>query len=177
MQGKRKSERPLSTQHVHHLVLKAENLQLRFLGVSLTRARATISRCIRDQAKKHNVTLEAYSINWNHIHSAIAFKSKKDYTRFIRSLTAKIIAILSKLFGRSLSGLFNLRPYTKIISWGRQYQSLLRYIQINAFESEGVDVDVTGRWAKRKARAPSTATISDDERRRTRINWGLCYNL
>ena len=75
--GKRKSERPLSTQYVHHLVLKAENLQFRFPGVSLTKARAKISRSLQAQAKTYNITIEAYSINWNHLHSALNSKIKK----------------------------------------------------------------------------------------------------
>ena len=146
--NKRKTQRPLSTSKVHHLVLKAENLQFRFPGVSLTKAKNKIDKSIHHFAAKYNIKILSNSVNYNHTHSAIRFTNRQDYMRFIRAVTADVVRVLSQHFSIDLKGLFNVLPYTKIVEYGRQLNSLLNYIQINIFESEGVDI--IGRLANKK---------------------------
>lgn len=146
--SKRKERRPLCTKRPTHLILKAEDLAKRFPGVSFTKVRAKVSRIIKLHAERHQISIDSHSVNWNHLHLGIRFKSRINYVRFIRAVTSHLVLELSRHFGARLKNLFNLRPFTKVVEWGRAYKNLLKYIQINIFESEGVDV--TGRLAKKR---------------------------
>lgn len=148
LRGKRKSRRPLCSKRAQHLVLKANDLQKRFPGVSFVRARAMVTKILKYQAEKHHVQVHALSVNWNHCHLAIKFQRREDYIRFIRAVTGHLTVSLSHFFKKPLKGLFDLRPYTRVVEWGRSYKNLLRYIQINIFESEGVDI--TGRLSEKQ---------------------------
>jgi hypothetical protein len=53
--GKRKTQRPLSSKHTQHLVLKAEDLQAKFPGVSFRKARSKITKTIQDHAEKYHI--------------------------------------------------------------------------------------------------------------------------
>lgn len=154
--NKRKTMRPLCTKRPHHLILKAEDLKLRFPGVSFTKVRAKVSKIIKHHAGKHGVSIDSHSVNWNHMHLSIRFKHRINYVRFIRAVTAHVVLELSKHFGIRLKNLFNLRPFTRVVEWGRAYKNLLRYIQINILESEGICV-------RRK-----TKTLSKDQAERLR---------
>jgi hypothetical protein len=37
--------------------------------------------------------------------------------------------------GWNLKGLFDLRPYTRILTWGRQFKAVLKYSNLNKLEA------------------------------------------
>ncbi len=97
----------------------------------------SLEKLIRDQAKKFNIKIYDMAVNWSHIHLVIQLKDKNDYTKFIRSLTSIITSKIRKVLPH-LEEVFTLRPYTRIISWGRQFKNALRYQVINQMESFGL---------------------------------------
>ena len=56
---------------------------------------------------------------------------------FIRTLTSLLVSLLSKLKGKSLKGLFDLRPFTRILSWGRDFRNVIHYHELNDMEARG----------------------------------------
>lgn len=68
--------------------------------------------------------------NWNHIHLVIRVKSRASYRSFIRALTGAMV-----LLKKAEKGFFDLSPYTKIASWGRQFQNLKNYIYKNELQA------------------------------------------
>jgi len=48
----------------------------------------------------------------------------KPYFAFIKTVTAELISYLSKALGKNLIGLFDLRPYTKIITCKKQFEKV-----------------------------------------------------
>jgi hypothetical protein len=64
--------------------------------------------------------------------------SKKAYLAFIRTITSLLVSFLSKLKGRSLKGLFDLRPFTRILSWGRDFRNVINYHELNDMEARGL---------------------------------------
>ena len=65
-------------------------------------------------------------------------------SRFIRALNsclAQAIGKIHKLAGK----LFELRPFTRILSWGRDYRNAIRYLKINQQESRGKFDETKGR--------------------------------
>jgi hypothetical protein len=147
LKGKRKTKRPLCTKRPIHLVIKAENLASNFPGVSFVKVRAKVTGILKHQAKCHGVLLGEHSVNFNHLHISIRVHSRICYVRFIRALTAHLIYELSRHFGINLKGIFQLRPFTRVVEWGRAYRRLVSYIRQNYEESFGKDV--TGRWSRR----------------------------
>lgn len=147
LRGKRKSKRPLCTKRPIHLVLKAENLAARFPGISFVKVRAKVDGILRKQAHQHGVVLAEHSVNFNHLHLSIRVNSRLCYVRFIRALTSHLVYSFSRHFGLNLKGLFELRPFTRVVEWGRAFRRLISYIRQNHEESFGNDV--TGRWGKK----------------------------
>ena len=129
--GRRKTVRPLSTKEPLHLTLKSTKVRL------FNPAASSLDKIIKDHAKKYQIKVYELALNWNHIHFAIRVPSRNAYKAFIRTLTSAIVRILSKASGRNLKGLFDLRPHTKIVSWGRQFKNLIAYIVLNQKEARG----------------------------------------
>ena len=125
--GKRKSKRPLSTQHPIHLILKSCEKNLFNPG------NRSLEKLIRNEASKFQIKIYDLALNWSHIHILIRLKNKTDYVKFIRSLTA-ILSIRIRKAKAHLKTIFNLRPFTRIISWGRDFKLALSYQTLNQLE-------------------------------------------
>ncbi|MEZ0391236.1 MAG: hypothetical protein ACAH59_03405, partial [Pseudobdellovibrionaceae bacterium] len=71
------------------------------------------------------------------IHMIIKIKERENYNQFIRSLCS-ILAAKVRARKPHLKTLFVLRPFTRIISWGRDFKSVLNYLIINQMEARGL---------------------------------------
>ena len=130
--GKRKSARPISTKHPLHLVLKSTG------GSYFNPTNSQLEKIIRTQAEKYSITIYDYALNWSHIHVLLRVPSRKDYLAFIRTLTALIVGYLSTALGKNLKGLFDLRPFTRVVSWGRDFKRAFDYQTLNQLEALGM---------------------------------------
>jgi len=143
LQGKRKSARPLSTKQPIHLVLKSTG------GRHFHPTNKKLEKLFRTQAQKYGLKIYDLALNWSHIHALITIPSRQAYRAFIRTLTAALVRLLSNTLGKSLKGLFDLRPFTRILSWGREFKSVRGYIELNQMEALGLI------FRKKKARPRS----------------------
>jgi hypothetical protein len=80
------------------------------------------------------------------MHISIKFKTRAEYIKFIRSVTAHLVLALSTFFNQNLKGLFDLRPWTRVIHWGKAFFNLIKYIKTNDRESKG---HITERMIKK----------------------------
>ena len=126
--GRRKSKRPLSTKHPLHLILKANQKGLFNPGNRL------LENLIRSQCAKFNIQVFDFALNWSHIHLLIRIRDRQDYIKFIRSLTS-ILASKIRQSKPDLTEIFTLRPFTRIITWGRDFRNALSYQVLNQLES------------------------------------------
>jgi len=131
LEGKRKTKRPLSTKEPIHLVLKSTGNRVFSPGDR------RIENLIRNQAAKCKIKVFRVSLNWTHVHAIIQIKDRKSYNSFIRTVTALLVSLISKIKKIDLTGLFDLRPFTKIISWGRQFRNVFEYHDLNDLEAFG----------------------------------------
>lgn len=116
--GRRKTVRPLDTRKSLHLVLKAVD------SFKLLRNRSLVERNLRSYAKRFELQIYDLAVNADHIHLQIKFSRREDYVRWIRAVTGAI--------ARKIAGLkWKLRPYSKILSWGKQFALVRRYILTN----------------------------------------------
>jgi REP element-mobilizing transposase RayT len=129
-QGRRKGQRPLATKVPIHLVLKSETHKIFNPRLKM------LEQLLVVESKKHGIKIYDFAINWSHIHLVIKIPSRAAYKSWIRSLTSQLVQKLSAQLKQNLAGLFSLRPYTKILSWGRQFQNALKYQIYNYFEAK-----------------------------------------
>ena len=125
-QGKRKSTRAISTNLPIHLVLKTRKELNLFTQVNRNDFLIYLAR----YTKKFNIKLYSWSVQKNHIHLCIRISQRENYQKFIRSLTG----ILARLWGK---GVWQLLPYSRLVNWGKDFQNVLNYIEMNEAEIQG----------------------------------------
>ncbi len=128
--GKRKSCRNLSTKHPIHLTLKSD-----LKGV-FNPGNRSLEQLIRNTADRFSVRIYSTALNWSHIHCAIKIKDRKDYSAFIRLLTS-ILAFRIRSHKNFTGKVFTLHPFTRILSWGRDFKNVLSYLVLKQLESLG----------------------------------------
>ncbi len=143
LEGKRKTKRPLSTKHPLHLILKSS-----YSGV-FAPGNISLEKLIRSQAKKFGLKIYDLALNWSHIHFILKIESRKDYNKFIRSLTAILAKRIRKLKPH-LEVIFELRPFTRIISWGRDFKRVLEYAILNQMEAFGMIIRTKRKKSRKK---------------------------
>jgi hypothetical protein len=149
--GKRKTQRPLSTKKPIHLVLKSTGSN------HFTPGNRTIENIIRKQAEKYKIKIYRFSLVWSHAHITIYFTDRAHYKAFIRTTTANLMRYFSKKLGKALKGLFDLRPYTRILEWGKDFQNIFDYHDKNDMEARGMSS--RPKKKKRKIKKPSRGGI------------------
>jgi REP element-mobilizing transposase RayT len=130
--GKRRSVRPLSTKLPLHLVLKCSGKAYSNPG------NRSFEKILRDHARKFGLKIYDISLNWSHIHLLILIPNRPAYTAFIRSVNAALVRFISAKLGKILQQIFDLRPYTRILSWGREFLGVQAYLKLNDQEARGL---------------------------------------
>jgi REP element-mobilizing transposase RayT len=142
--GKRKSKRPLSTKNPIHLVLRAD-----LKGV-FNPTNRSLQKLIQSTAQEFQIKTYDFAINWSHIHLVIKLKDREDYTKFIRVLTSRLSMKVNRVMKDKLEKenstsrqieipkLFTLRPFTRILSWGKDFKNALDYQILNQMEARGL---------------------------------------
>jgi len=121
--GRRKSARPLDTKRPLHLVLKSTSPFL------LLRRRGEIEKEIHRMSQRFGLKVYRIAVQADHVHLSIRIPSRILYCRWIRGLTSSLV--------RRTPGLkFALRPYSRIVSWGREFHTLCSYIFANFQEGD-----------------------------------------
>ncbi len=144
--GKRKSKRPLSTKKPIHLVLRSMNFKI------FRPKNQSLKKLIHQIAQESGVKIYELAINWSHIHFVIKIQSREAYVRFVRVLNSKLTLALASARKRNSSHksaskhlqstvndlkLFTLRPFTRILEWGRDYKNGISYLRLNQKEARG----------------------------------------
>jgi len=145
--GKRKMKRPLSTKNPIHLILKSNRKDIFKPG------NRSLENLIRSQCERFSIHIYDFALNWSHVHLLIRIRDRQDYIKFIRALTSLIATRVRQFqneirngnLGREpcqsdsdLQKIFTLRPFTRIINWGRDFKNALSYQILNQFEALGM---------------------------------------
>lgn len=132
--GKRKEKRPLSDKKPMHLVLRSDSVTV------FKPTNKSLKNLISKIAKKHSIKIYSQALNHNHIHFVLKLKTKESYNKFIRELTSKMALAIRQFFENQLDlkGVLNLRPFTRILEWGKDFRICLNYVTLNIKESLGL---------------------------------------
>ena len=130
LRGKRKTARPLDSTKPIHTVLKSTNSLL------LLKNRVEIEHILFTYAEKFAIKIYDCGIHADHIHLSLKIPNRRMYLRWIRAVTSVLVMRFKGLK-------WKLRPYTRVVAWGRAFRALKNYIWknreegsliINAFE-------------------------------------------
>jgi REP element-mobilizing transposase RayT len=124
--SKRKSKRPLSTKLPIHFILRADSSKIFPPG------NLRLESTLKFLSEKYQIRIFHKSFNWNHFHAVIQIPSREAYFSFVRLWTAEIVKI------RKQAQAFKLRPYTRVGSWGRDFENLIKYQDKNNCEAWGL---------------------------------------
>ena len=142
--GKRKTARPIAIKKPMHLILKTTKLS------PFNPTNYKLEKIIKQYASKYQITVYDYALNWSHIHLTIKLPNREAYFAFIKTVTAALINYLSKALKKDLKGLFDLRPYTKIITCRKQFENAIDYMELNQQEALGLIVRVKKAMSRKK---------------------------
>ncbi len=117
----KQTKRVLSSRRPIHLVLKSKS------SVNLFRSRLKIKHLAAQYADRFGVKIYASSVQRDHLHLVIKTASRTAYIKFIRTLTG----MLAKHLGK---GVWQVRPFTRVASWGKDFRDLLDYLFRNDME-------------------------------------------
>lgn len=126
LKNKRKSERILAFKKPLHVVIRGS---IKISG-SLVKYRQQIKTEIEKFAARFSIKIYNCAINFDHIHFNLRLSTRENYKKFIRALTGRI-AQITKIK-------FTLRPYTKVLSWGREFKNFIAYTLQNHEEAIGL---------------------------------------
>ena len=146
-----KDKRPISTKQAIHLVLKSQLATGKHSMLHSYNARK-IEAVIRTQAEFWGLKVYHYVNVGNHLHLVIKLNTRRSFNPFIRAITGLIARhVLNAERGSSKDVQFWVaRPFTRIISWGKDYLNISKYMTKNKdqakerFVAWGFDVTNTG---------------------------------
>ena len=122
LQGKRKTARPLSTKLPVHLVFRARQTSLRA-------KQSEIQGLLNRFARKFGVKIYEFAICTNHIHLLVRIHSRSLYRQFARAFTGSV--------SRKFKIQWLVRPFTRLLSWGRDFKTARNYVMQNEKEASG----------------------------------------
>ncbi len=133
--GKRKLERPLSSKHWIHLVLKSDKAR-GALSLRMARNQLYIKRTIDTKAHKFGVVVGDFVNVGNHLHLKVKARSREAFQGFLRSITTLIArhvtgARRGRPFGRFWQGL----AYTRVLKSYAEEVRLRGYFGANFAEA------------------------------------------
>jgi REP element-mobilizing transposase RayT len=137
--GKRKVARPFNPKLPIHLNLRSTEAK-REKSFLRPAHKALIQKLIKALSTEWSVSIYEFAINGNHLHLLVRTKQKKNLQNFLRVLAGQIAM---KVGGRKKGSRHNRKfwdqlAYTRLVSWGREFLTVKKYIFQNFLEASGV---------------------------------------
>lgn len=143
LKGNAKIKRPLSKSEPIHLVLKSEKAIGTFSMLNKHNI-SQVDRIVRKNARRFDIRIYQFVNVGNHLHLVIRIQDRHCYAKFIRTITGLIARHVTKkergpenrkyrelVKSRSKGGFWVARPFSRLISWGRDFNLIKRYMEAN----------------------------------------------
>jgi REP element-mobilizing transposase RayT len=150
--GKRKGSRPFDPKQAIHVVLRSSQARgaLSMLHPSHCNH---IERLVNQLKLRWGIAVYRYANVGNHLHLLIRAKSRANWQGFIRELSGRIAMIVtgarkgnallrSKTAGPESAkrGFWDYLVFTRLVSFGRDFKNVARYVATNLWEGLGIPV-------------------------------------
>ena len=131
-----KEKRPITIKTPMHLVLRSDIAKG---SRSLLNFERRVQKIIYNQGRKFGVKIYRLSNVGNHLHLLILPRSRRAFQGFIRAIAGLIArSVLRAERGQSRGLKFwDQRPFTRVISWGRDYARACEHLLQNTLEALG----------------------------------------
>jgi hypothetical protein len=98
-----------------------------------------IKKIIKKQSENCQIQVYGIANAGNHLHFVCVMKSIRGWKTFIRAVGGLIARLVLKAERGSAVGakFWQGRPWTRILSWGRAYKAVKKYISLNKLEAIG----------------------------------------
>jgi REP element-mobilizing transposase RayT len=141
-----KEKRPVSTKHPMHIVLRSSHTKggRSFLS---QRNSKVIDRIIKNHARRWGLRLYRYENVGNHIHLLVKTSHRAYLKGFLRSITGLIARHMmgaERGSGKAIK-FWCARPFSRIVTWGRDYKSVLSYFEKNQLQALGFNLSALAR--------------------------------
>jgi REP element-mobilizing transposase RayT len=151
--GKRKTFRPIDPKQALHIALRSSKAR-GSLSMLHPKHCNSIERFVQKTAKRWGIKLYRYANVGNHLHLLIQVPTREAWKRFSKELSGGIAQIVTGAQkGAALNrdnnpsipesakrGFWDHLLYTRIVSFGRDFNGMCRYIIKNLFEAASVPV-------------------------------------
>lgn len=146
--GKRKQARPIDTKCAIHVTLRSSRAKGSWSLLHPKHSRI-IYQLISKLSDKHQVQIYRSVNVGNHMHLLIRAKTRESFHGFLRELAGKIAMLVTGARkGLSFGKFWDLLAYSRIITWGREFDSLHRYLIKNLFEAMGFGFRIAQELAR-----------------------------
>jgi hypothetical protein len=132
--GRRKLERPLSSKHWIHLVLKSDKAR-GTLSLRAARNQLYIKKTIDAKAQKFGLIIGDFANVGNHLHIKVKARSRNAFQSFLRSITTLIARhVTSARQGRSFGRFWQGLAFTRVLRTYAEVRQLVGYFFANRIE-------------------------------------------
>jgi hypothetical protein len=145
-----KVARPLSSKQALHIVLRSEWVQREGSTRSFLKHERVIRNTLLKQGRRHGVKVYRVANAGNHLHLLVRFTKRRGLQNFLRGSCGLIARkVMGTERGRAQrtsadksaqpkkQSFWSQRPFTRIVSWGRDFDSVLSYVKLNSLEALG----------------------------------------
>ncbi len=150
LKGKRKEARPFSHKHAIHLVLRSTRAKGAWSFLT-QKNKARIEKILEECARIYHIKVYRFVNGGNHLHLLVKTETKqytvaqKEFRSFLRRFAGEIaFQITGAKKGEAFrdpakdKGFWDRRPYSRLVTWGREFRALVKYITKNFLETFGV---------------------------------------
>lgn len=135
--GKRKLARPLDTKCPLHLVFRATKAK-RERSFLHRKHKAAIHCLLLDTAERFGIKIFRYENVGNHLHVLIQGRRRSSIRAFLRVFPQKVMfQVTGARKGNPQGRFFDSVAYSRVVSWGREFEIVKNYLWKNAMEALG----------------------------------------
>jgi REP element-mobilizing transposase RayT len=136
--GRRKQSRPFSSARPVHLVLRSTRAQ-QSLSLLRRQNQAAVTVIVNRAALRFGVTVYRMATVGNHVHMVIRAPCRTALQCFLRMAAGQIAQhVTLARRGVPFGKFWDQIAYSRLITWGREYAIVVRYVEQNLLEAMGV---------------------------------------
>ncbi len=119
-----------------HLVLRSDRARG---AKSFLKYDRVVRSVIGKLASRHGVRIYRIVNAGNHLHITLKLSKQFQWTGFISGVTGGIARLVGyRRDEHAKQGFWNSRPFTRLISWGKDYDMVKDYHTLNQLEADGI---------------------------------------
>jgi REP element-mobilizing transposase RayT len=146
--GRRKIQRPFDRKRPLHLVFRSGRAKGAWSFLH-RRNKGAIQDLLSRTADRYGVKIYRFENVGNHLHLLAKFPSRRELKAFLRVFTQRVMfRVTGARKGSPQGRFFDAVAYSKVVSWGKEFQALKAYLWKNALEGLGFGREQISRWRK-----------------------------